>query len=100
MMNKQGWTSHAQLHKPVGATRSQRDPHLFMDAGKHMELFGKTFTSVEVFWMQKGLNEMKNQCHEPSCTLLIHPPSSSIHIVGGDLLNNHSAVSVNLKNVK
>lgn len=62
--------------------------------------FGLSRTSVEVVWMQKGLNEMKNQCHEPSFILLIHPASSDIHHMGRDLLDNHSAISISLKNVK
>lgn len=101
--NKQRWTSHAQLHKPMGAIPSHRNPHLFMDAGKHLELFtggsqsfplgfSRTLTSVELVWMQKGLNEMKNQCHEPSSTILFHLASSGLHL-GRDLLDNHSAVS-------
>lgn len=41
---------------------------------------------------------MKNQCHEPSSTFFIHLASSSLHL-GGDLLDNHSVVSISLKNV-
>lgn len=41
---------------------------------------------------------MKNQCHEPSSSL--HLASSSIQHTGGYLPDDHSAVSISLKNVK
>lgn len=91
------------------ATPSHRNPHLFMDAGKHMQCFtggsqsfsyGLSRTSVGVVRIRKGLKEMKNQCHELSSTLLICLASSGIHLTGGDLLDNHSAVSISLKNLK
>lgn len=82
VMDKEERTSHAlnHLHKPMGATLSHRNPHLLMDTGKHGAFtqarhsfsFGLSRTSAEVVWMLKGLNEMINQCHEPSSTLLIH----------------------------
>lgn len=43
---------------------------------------------------------MKNQCHELSSTLFICLAPSGIHLTGGNLLDNHSAVSISLKNVK
>ncbi|TMS23771.1 hypothetical protein E3U43_009077 [Larimichthys crocea] len=58
-----------------GATPSHKNPHLFMDTGKHMEvftggrqsfIFDLSRISLEAVWMQKGPNEMKNQCHDPS----------------------------------
>lgn len=85
----------------MGAIPSHRNPHLFMDAGQHFlpEAVKVSLLASAGPYLQWRWYGYKNQCHEPSSTLFIHLASSSLHL-GGDLLDNHSAVSISLKNVK